>query len=332
MSLAASRLRFVRLAPTVKSNDEGHDVANGLLGMPRTLPCQYFYDARGSALFERITELPEYYPTRTEASILFDYADELADLTGSCELIELGAGSSRKTRLLLDAYFRRGLSVCFRPVDVSESALSESAHALVAHYEDLSIEALLGTYEQGMAALGQRREARRMLIFLGSTIGNLDTDETQSFFRHVANALAPGDFFLLGFDRVKDPSIIEAAYNDGAGVTADFNLNVLRHINRRFGANFDLGGFAHHAPYVAERSRIEMRLISRQAQRICIPSLDVDVRLAEGEFIRTEISRKFEPDTILKPATAAGFSLAHLWSDPQDWFSLALLRRDQTSA
>ena len=299
MSPAASRLRFVRLAPAVKTSDDGHDVANGLSGAPRTLPCQYFYDARGSALFERITELPEYYPTRTESSILEGCAEDLTEITGPCELVELGAGSSRKTRFLIDAYLQKSRTVHFRPVDVSESALAETAQILTAHYDQLSIEALLGTYEQGFAALGRPREGRRMMIFLGSTIGNFDDDETHAFLRHAAQASMPGDYFLIGFDRVKDTAVIEAAYNDSQGVTAAFNCNLLRHINRRFGANFDLGGFTHEAPFVAERSRIEMRLISRQLQRVRIAELDIDIRIAKGEFIRTEISRKFEPDAII---------------------------------
>lgn len=332
MSLAAHRVRLTRLGPATKTADDGHDVASGLMGLPRTLPCRYFYDARGSALFERITELPEYYPTRTEAAILEDCAEELADLTGPCELVELGAGSSRKTRLLIDAYLQQGRTVHFRPLDVSESALAETAQILTAHYGELSIEALLGTYEQGFTALGRPHEGRRMMIFLGSTIGNFDEDETHAFLTRAAKASMAGDYFLIGFDRVKDPAVIEAAYNDSQGVTAAFNFNLLRHLNRRFGANFDLGGFVHKAPFVAERSRIEMRLISRQLQRMRIPSLDVDIRLAKDEFIRTEISRKFEPSAIIGPAEAAGFSLVRQWSDPRDWFSLALFRCGETSA
>jgi L-histidine Nalpha-methyltransferase len=328
MPPAAARFQCIRLAPSPTVSDaDGWDIVTGFAASPRTLPCRYFYDAHGSALFERITDLPEYYPTRTEAAILSACADELAALTGACELVELGAGSSRKTTLLIEAYLKRGLSVRFRPVDVSESALSESGQALAERYEDLSIEALVGTYEQGLAALGRPHEGRRMLIFLGSTIGNLDDGETQSFLNHSAKALSKGDYFLIGFDRRKDASIIEPAYNDSAGITAAFNLNLLRHIQRRFGANFDLGGFVHEAPFVPERSRIEMRLRSRAAQTVRIPSLGVEARLAAGEFIRTEISRKFEPDAILQPAEAAGLSLVHMWSDPQEWFSVALFRR-----
>jgi dimethylhistidine N-methyltransferase len=332
MPSAAARFRFIRLAEEAHADDDGRDIREGFAKRPRTLPCRYFYDARGSALFERITELPEYYPTRTEAAILKACADELAALTGRCELVELGAGSARKTTLLIEAYLKRGLSVRFRPVDVSESALTESGQALAERYDDLSIEALLGTYEQGLEALGNARDGRRMLIFLGSTIGNLEDGETRSFLARAANALAPGDFFLLGFDRAKDPAVIEAAYNDSAGVTAAFNLNVLRHINRRFGANFDLAAFVHKAPFVAEASRIEMRLISRRAQTVRVPALGIETRIEANAFIRTEISRKFEPEAILTPAKAAGFELARLWSDSKDWFSVALLRRIETGS
>src|SRR3954469_16130972 len=277
MSPAATRFRCVRLA-TEQEPDTGRDVVAGFTARPRTLPCRYFYDARGSELFERITDLPEYYPTRTEAEILKSCATELAALTGACELVELGAGSSRKTRLLIEAYLRRGQSVEFRPVDVSESALAESGQALAERYDRLSIEALVGTYEQGLAALGPAG-GRRMLIFLGSTIGNLDDAEMISFLTGAADALNPGDFFLLGFDRRKDPAVIEAAYNDSAGVTAAFNLNILRHLNRRFGANFDLGAFHHEAPFVAERSRIEMRLVSRRVQPVRMPLLGIEATL-----------------------------------------------------
>lgn len=332
MPSAAARFRFIRLAETARTDDDGRDIVRSFAGRPRTLPCRYFYDARGSALFERITDLPEYYPTRTEAAILRACADELAALTGACELVELGAGSARKTTLLIEAYLKRGLSVRFRPVDVSETALTESGKALAERYDDLSIEALVGTYEQALDALGRARDSRRMLIFLGSTIGNLDVTETRSFFARAADALVPGDFFLLGFDRVKDPAVIEAAYNDSAGVTAAFNLNVLRHLNRRFGANFDLATFAHAAPFVAEESRIEMRLIARRAQTVRIPVLGIEARLARDEFIRTEISRKFVPEAILEPAKAAGFALAHLWSDANEWFSVALLRRTESAS
>jgi dimethylhistidine N-methyltransferase len=332
MSLAAHRVRLVRLGPTPETADDGHDIASGLMSLPRTLPCRYFYDSRGSDLFEIITSLPEYYPTRTEASILEARADELVEITGPCELVELGAGSSRKTRLLIDAYLQKGRTVHFRPVDVSESALAETAQILTARYEELSIEALLGTYEQGFAALGHPREGRRMMIFLGSTIGNFDEDETHAFLNHAANASRIGDYFLIGFDRVKDKAVIEAAYNDSQGVTAAFNYNLLRHVNRRFGANFDLGGFVHEAPFVAEKSQIEMRLVSRQLQRARVPEIDVDIRIAKGEFIRTEISRKFEPADIIGPAERAGFALVEEWSDPQQWFTVALFRYGQTSA
>jgi len=333
MSPAATRFRCVHLSPlpAIDRND-GWDIVAGFAARPRTLPCRYFYDARGSALFERITDLPEYYPTRTEASILSACADELAALTGACELVELGAGSSRKTTLLIEAYLKRGLPVRFRPVDVSESALAESGQALAERYERLSIDALVGTYEQGLAALDRPHEGRRMLIFLGSTIGNLEDGETQAFLKHAAKALSVGDFFLIGFDRRKDPAIIEPAYNDTAGVTAAFNLNVLRHLNRRYGANFDLGAFVHEAPFVPELSRIEMRLRSVRAQTVRIPSLGIEARLATDEFIRTEISRKFEPETILEPAKAVGLSLVNLWSDPRAWFSVALFRRGKTKA
>lgn len=332
MPSAAARFHFIRLAEAARTADDGRDLLRGFAEDPRTLPCRYFYDARGSALFERITELPEYYPTRTEAAILKACADELAATTGACELVELGAGSARKTTLLIEAYLKRGLSVRFRPVDVSESALTASGKALAERYDDLSIEALVGTYEQALDALGRSPDGRRMLIFLGSTIGNLDDDETRSFLARAADALAPGDFFLLGFDRVKDIAVIEAAYNDSAGVTAAFNLNVLRHLNRRFGANFDLSAFAHAAPFVEDSSRIEMRLTARRAQAVRIPSLGIDARIARDEFIRTEISRKFVPKAILDPAEAAGFALTRLWSDPNEWFSVALLKRTQTAS
>src|SRR5690349_7410621 len=240
---------------------DGADVVRGLSARPKTLPPKYFYDAQGSRLFDRITALPEYYLTRTEQLILSDCARDLARRLGPADLVELGSGSARKTRTIIDALLEEipaKAPLLYVPVDVSEAALEESAAALVAAYSRLRVSGLVATYEAGLAALPPRLAPRRLMLFLGSTIGNLDAAESADFFAGVAKALAPGDALLLGFDLVKTPGIIEAAYNDAQNVTAAFNLNMLRHLNRRFDGDFDLARFQHRAFFNAEASQIEM--------------------------------------------------------------------------
>lgn len=309
---------------------DGDDVVRGLGARPKTLPPKYFYDAQGSRLFERITALPEYYLTRTEQLILADCTRDLARRMGPADLVELGSGSARKTRAVIDALLEEAPAkspLLYVPIDVSEAALEESASALVAAYPRLAVSGLVATYEAGLAALPPRLAPRRLMLFLGSTIGNLDDDESAAFFAAVSAALAPGDALLLGFDLVKTPGIIEAAYNDAQGVTAAFNLNMLRHLNRRFDGDFDLARFRHHAFFNAEASRIEMHLVSAGAQTVRLRKLGLAARFEPGETIRTEISRKFRAAAMAKAVARHGFALERRWSDSQEWFALALFRK-----
>ncbi len=309
---------------------DGADAVRGLGARPKTLPPKYFYDAQGSRLFDRITTLPEYYLTRTEQLILADCARRLGGLVGPADLIELGAGSARKTRLVIDALMAQAAlkaPLLYVPIDVSEAALEEAAAGLVAAFPRLVVSALVATYETGLAALPPRLAPRRLMMFLGSTIGNLDPAESEAFFAGVARALEPGDALLLGFDLVKTPGVIEAAYNDAQGVTAAFNLNMLRHLNRRFDGDFDLGRFQHRAFFNAEASQIEMHLASAGAQFVRLRKLGFATRFEAGETIRTEISRKFRFGDMAAAVERHGFALAERWRDDQQWFAVALFRR-----
>ena len=327
----AERFQFTRLAPAAES-DDGADVVAGLRATPKTLPCRYFYDAAGSALFERICETPEYYPTRTERGILAEHAGAIAALTGACELVELGSGSASKTRALLDAYAINGNEVHFVPIDVSESILKESSRELITRYDGLSIRAFSGTYEQALAALHPAVAPSRMFVFLGSTIGNFDDAERGQFLARIRDAMAMGEYFLLGIDRRKDASIIEAAYNDEAGLTAAFNLNMLAHLNKRFHGNFATSQFAHRAVYEPRHHQIEMHLESLADQEVVLEDLGLSARIAKGETIRTEISKKFDAADLAAEHGALGFSHLATYTDDKEWFSLMLFRFEARDA
>jgi L-histidine Nalpha-methyltransferase len=315
------------------STVDGADVIMGLSHTPKTLPPKYFYDDRGSALFEQICELPEYYVTRTETQILQKAAPEIAHITGLCELVELGSGSSTKTRLLLDAYrdLHRSLtsgSFYYIPIDVSGGILKASAANLLYQYPSLHIRGLIGTYTQGLQHLPSTIAPQRIICFLGSTLGNLSPKECEQFFAEVRAALQPEDYFLLGIDLQKSISILEAAYNDAQGITAAFNLNMLQHLNWRFQANFNLDQFQHWAFYDQQQHQIEMHLRSLCPQTIEIIALEQSVTFFKGETIRTEISRKFNLEhlsALLEPKSGAkGFKSVQVWTDPQQWFGLTL--------
>ncbi|MFE6488058.1 L-histidine N(alpha)-methyltransferase [Streptomyces sp. NPDC057757] len=295
------------------------DVLHGLTHTPKTLPPKWFYDAHGSELFEKITELPEYYPTRAEREILITRAAEIAGATGARTLVELGSGSSEKTRHLLDAL--PGLHT-YVPVDVSESALTQAGHALIAEHPDLSVHALIADFTGGLALPGT--PGPRLVAFLGGTIGNLLPAERAAFLASVRTLLSPGDALLLGTDLVKDESVLVAAYDDAAGVTAAFNKNVLNVVNRELGADFDPDAFDHVALWDAENEWIEMRLRSRAEQTVKLPSLDLTVDFADGEELRTEISAKFRQEGVRGELAAAGCELAHWWTDEEGRFALSL--------
>ncbi|MGW0433574.1 L-histidine N(alpha)-methyltransferase [Micromonospora sp. NPDC003197] len=298
------------------------DVRIGLTAQPKWLPPKWFYDARGSELFEEITRLPEYYPTRAERAILAAYADDIARLSDAKTLIELGSGSSEKTRLLLDAFARPGGLGTFVPLDVSVSALRQSTAKIAADYPGLRVRGIVADFTRQLDRLPVG--GRRMVAFLGGTIGNLTPDERAGFLRSMRTALEPGDWFLIGTDLVKDPAVLVPAYADAAGVTAEFNRNVLRVVDRELGADFEPDGFDHVAVWDAEHEWIEMRLRSRQAQRVRVAALDLTVDLAEGEELRTEISAKFRPAGIEAELAAADFAVCATWTDDEQRFLVTL--------
>ncbi len=302
----------------------GEDVIQGLSQTSKTLPAKYFYDARGSELFEQICELPEYYPTRTEASILCQYAPEIAQITGSCELVELGSGSSTKTRLLLDAYQTIGNPCKYVPIDISETILNASAIEIQKEYPELQVEAFVGTYEEAIAQLKPTSLPARMIFFLGSSMGNFTPEECDRFFDQVTAVLAPGDYFLLGLDLQKPIEILEAAYNDSQGVTAAFNLNMLSHLNWRFQGDFDPSLFTHQAIYNQKETQIEMYLHCQKSHVVHLKSLDLTVAWKTGESILTEISRKFDLEKVEKDLKFKGLKTIKIFTDPQKWFGLIL--------
>jgi L-histidine Nalpha-methyltransferase len=324
---AQDRLRWISLDTDLPKIDDGSDVIQGLTQAPKTLPCKYFYDDRGSELFEQITDLPEYYPTRTEQSILETYVSEIIALTGACELIELGSGSSRKTHTLLTAYSQLPDPLHYYPIDVSAGILRSTALDLLETYPQLNVCGVAGTYERALAELPPRIIENRLLMFLGSTMGNLDDRSRDIFLTQVQQALQPGEFFLLGVDLQKPIDILEAAYNDAQGVTAAFNLNVLRHLNDRFDGNFNLDHFEHLAFFNSTASQIEMHLKSSIDQTVKLKALDLEINLKAGETIHTEISRKFSIPSLTDTLTAHALQPLKIWTDPQSWFGLILCQR-----
>jgi L-histidine Nalpha-methyltransferase len=321
------RLQWITLDSAIAASDNGNDVIQGLRQNQKTLPCRYFYDDLGSELFEQITDLPEYYPTRTEQSILETYATEIVGLTRACELIELGSGSSRKTHILLEAYSKLDTPLHYYPIDVSAGILRTTALDLLDRYPKLNVCGLAGTYEQALAQLPPRAIENRMVIFLGSTMGNLADADRDLFLDRVQQALQPGEFFLLGVDLQKPIDILEAAYNDSQGVTAAFNLNILRHLNQRFHGNFNLDRFEHVAFFNTADSRIEMHLKSLAHQTVTLKDLDLEIELQAGELIHTEISRKFHLPTLTNTLESHALQPLKIWTDPQTWFGLILCQR-----
>jgi dimethylhistidine N-methyltransferase len=323
-----SRLHLEQLlsSEAVKSLQQAdhQQIIQGLTHTPKTLPPKYFYDDRGSALFEQICELPEYYPTRTEASILQTCGAEIARLTGPCELVELGSGSSTKTRILLDAYQNLGYPLRYVPVDISGGILESSAYELLANYPTLQIEGLVSSYELALQHLQPTTLPRRMIAFLGSTLGNLTPSECDQFFAKMTAALEPEEYVLLGVDLQKSIDVLEAAYNDKQGVTTAFNLNILRHLNRRFEGNFDLTQFEHWAFYNPQHHQIEMHLRSQRPQTLELRQLNLTFPLAKGETIRTEISRKFDLKVLQADLRRQGLKTLQVWTDPKAWFGVLL--------
>ncbi|MEO0868381.1 MAG: L-histidine N(alpha)-methyltransferase, partial [Cyanobacteria bacterium J06642_11] len=290
-------------------------------------PAKYFYDQQGSELFEQICTLPEYYPTRTEASIFQAYANSITTCTGPCELVELGSGSATKTRILLDAYSAKAYALRYVPIDVSGSILQESSIDLLDTYPSLTIHGLISTYEPALQALPELQLPTRMLMFIGSTLGNLTPTESDQFLQKVSTALAPGQFFLLGLDLQKDIPTVEAAYNDDQGITAAFNLNMLRHLNYRYSGDFDLKAFEHAAIYNSSDHQIEMYLVSKSAQTVTLKDLNLTIQFRAGERLLTEISRKFSPEQMKSQLSTHGLETIHTFTDANRWFGLMLARK-----
>ncbi|MFM7408903.1 MAG: L-histidine N(alpha)-methyltransferase [Cuspidothrix sp.] len=303
---------------------DGKDVIQGLTKKHKTLSPKYFYDDHGSLLFEEICELPEYYPTRTEAWILNQYADQIATITNCCELIELGSGSSTKTQALLDAYQKTAESCRYFPIDVSGGILKTSVLQLQEKYPNIAIHGLLGTYEQALVHLETNYLQSRMLFFLGSSLGNFNSEECDGFLNQISHTLQPGDYFLLGIDLQKPKDILEAAYNDSQNVTAAFNLNMLSHLNWRFQGDFDINLFKHQAIYNEVENQIEMYLHCQKSHWVTLEILELKVHFAEGESILTEISRKFDLTKMSQQLDSKGLKTIKTWTDEKEWFGLIL--------
>ena len=292
--------------------------------LPR-IPSRFFYDDLGSDLFEQICELPEYYPTRTERALLAEIAPKVAAATRAETLVEIGSGAATKTRLLLDALTRQGTLSLYVPFDVAEATTQRIGAELTEEYPGLAVHGILGNFLADLAPLPGG--APRLAIFLGGTIGNLTPEEAGMFLSDLHSALAPGDSFLLGVDRVKPIPRLEAAYDDSAGVTAAFNLNILRETNRIAEGDFDPAGFRHRAFFDVVHSRIEMRLVATRAQKVVLRALDLTLDFAPGGEILTEISTKYDQPRAESLLAAAGFSIISWFTDREDLFALILARR-----
>jgi L-histidine N-alpha-methyltransferase len=309
-------------------NDErtlADDVLDGLTRPLKELPPKHLYDARGSELFEAICEQPEYYQTRTERLILEKNGDEIVERTGAVELVELGSGSASKTRVLLDAMSAAGTLARYVPVDVSATTVHAVAELFCEEYPGLSVYGVVGDFERHLGHLPPAAGAR-LVPFLGGTVGNFPPGSRRRFLRSLGTVLGRDGHLLLGTDLVKDPRIIEAAYDDSAGVTAQFNLNVLHVVNRELGANFDVDAFEHVAFFDREREWIEMRLRAIEPQHVRVEALDLEVDFAAREEIRTEISAKFTSEGLRADLAAAGLELVELFTDPDELFALSLAR------
>ena len=296
-------------------------VAAGLQATPRTLPCRYFYDEEGSRLFEQICDLPEYYLTRTEDAILARHADAMvAGWFADPVLVELGSGSSSKTRRLIEAALRAYGRLHYVPIDVSRSILAESAQALVDLYPGLRVTGYAANYRDALAKIADRFDRPKLLVFLGSSLGNYEVDAAVDLLQLVAQGMDPADRLLLGTDLDKNEAKLRAAYDDAAGVTARFNRNLLDRINRELGGDFAPDQFRHESRYHAQHRRVEMHLVSRADQTVTVPAAAVSARFAAGESIHTENSHKYTPELLAELADRAGFEEEAAWTDAEDQF------------
>ena len=327
MTLSGIEERFslITIDKEIFINNFSEDVKTGLTSKSKYLPFVYFYDHVGSQLFEKICKLPEYYLTRTETDILETNADDIASqFPEETVLVELGSGSSTKTRILIEAFLERQNLAHYTPIDVSHQMLEESSCSLLKEYPELEINAIAARYNEGIDHLNIRKDQQNLITWLGSSIGNFDRSEVTTLLRHIQEIMHPNDRFLVGIDLKKDKTIIEKAYNDAQGITAKFNLNLLTHINRELGGNFDLDNFDHQAMYNEEIGRIEMYLISNLDQKVFISGLDLEVYFEANETIHTENSFKYSLDEIDTLAEEAGLYVEQKWFDNERLFSLNL--------
>lgn len=300
-------------------------VSLGLRSKPRHIPSRFLYDARGSLLFELITRQPEYYLTRTESAILAGCAGRIRQIAGEVSIMELGSGSSKKTGFLLGAWLSRGASVTYFPVDVSESVLKQASRMILERFPRARVTPLHADYGTAFSLI--REISPVMVTFLGSSIGNFDDPEMSRFLTDLQNALAPGDLFLAGFDLVKEPEIIEGAYNDAAGVTAQFTRNLFVRMNRELGSGVDITALEHRARYNAELERVETDALFTRAQQLRIAPRGENFQVDPGESIRTEISRKFRLDLLIPYLESFGFRTREVFTDGEDWFAVVLLQK-----
>ena len=327
MTLSGIEERFslVTIDQETFINNFSEDVKTGLTSESKYLPFVYFYDHIGSQLFEKICGLPEYYLTRTETKILEINADNIASqFSEKTVLVELGSGSSTKTRILIEAFLERQSLAHYTPIDVSHQMLEESSYSLLEAYPNLEINAIAARYNEGIDHLDIKTDQQNLITWLGSSIGNFDRSEVATLLRHIQRIMLPNDRFLVGIDLQKEKTIIENAYNDTQGITAEFNLNLLTHVNRELGGNFDLENFGHKAIYNEKIGRIEMYLISHIDQRAFISELDLEVSFAANETIHTENSFKYSLDDIDNLAEESGLCVKQQWFDTEQLFSLNL--------
>jgi L-histidine N-alpha-methyltransferase len=329
----SDRFTLIGLPADKRRAHFARDVAAGLRAAPKRLPCCYFYDRLGSLLFEAICETPEYYLTRVESALLHAHADDIASLfQRGADLIELGSGAATKTRLIIEAFLRRGDRLRYVPLDICRTVLEDSSRELLAAYPKLEVLAIAGEYHEGLAYFAGSAPHPKLVLWLGSNIGNLERAAAARFLDRLRPTLGAQDRLLVGIDLRKDRETLEAAYDDAAGVTAAFNRNILVRINRELGGRFDLRGFRHRAVYNAEIGRIEMYMVSERSQRVAIDELGLEVAFAAGEAIHTENSYKYSEGEIAALLAAAGMSRERSWLGGDDGYALLLLRAGAAGA
>ena len=322
----SGRLQLIAIESETDDSEFAAQIRRGLTSPQKFLPCRYFYDDAGSKIFEKICELPEYYLTRSEHEILRSRSFEIADMFNDrTTIVELGSGNSKKTRTIIEAFLARHGRLRYVPLDISRDMLEQSAHDLLQDYPKLEIVAIAAEYRHGLRKLSDERKAQKLVLWLGSSAGNFTREEAARFLASVRAELSADDRMLLGLDLRKDSRVIERAYNDVAGVTAEFNENILLRINRELDANFDVALFRHCARFDSDLGRIEMHLVSERAQEVHLKGLDLRVEFAAGESIHTENSYKYSTDEISDLAKSAGMHVEESWFDSNHNFSVSLL-------